>query len=786
MSKKLEKLYKEYKKSQGYADGGDVSDDSPLEQAQHNVRLDFGTPSNPPPHVLTRDERNALIRQQNTSNASGKTSVLDQHIYNPGNTSDGHFKGGKIKGYADGTDPSPIQPDDTLSQTISRQHPELSDEDVAKVVDKVNENAAILKTQKGMQQNPLGQLSPSEMNTFQQSRGNDNLGTNPLDQMKKDIVNNPDIGKMVAPIPSAASKSVKEAGMSKGGKVKKEAPHNKKNLEELKKSFAKFINEEEIQKYNKGGKVKGYADGTDPLPVQPDDSEEDNQDNADDSIASQYNITTGGQKPEGYTSEDLNDIKTADANPDMVTDLSEQGIDLPSDIGLPKEEEKALNKVEEEKALSDKDKKLTKKSDEEPTKENDSDEESPEEDTDESTEEPSDQKDSQDQPASDQTPDDQSSYSRLLASLNPNKLGSSDALANAQAQRQNMIASNKDLQLGNLIGAGIAGRGGARVSPLPQSFFDSMDKGANLPVQNIEEQIANQENDPNSDYSKSFAKAAADTMGIDPSKLKGMSAKALKAIVPLKVQQMAHEIAISKLVETKKYHNDTASYRGKMADINQQKANAMRINAEGNKDAKVQAAQDRTLQQTKMILEANRGSKSVQQAESDLQNAQKFNSLYNLYGDPNKLSTKLAPLGTMEIAKMGLGGIPQGHEIDALQPGSLAFKAQDAWSKIGNNPTPAKMGAYLKEYKDYADALTKDAQNVIQEKYGRVIESSKKQLGPDNYQALQDSYINRFKPKEAQLSDDDRAASKHYLEMNLNDPKRAQLEAVLRSKGLIQ
>ena len=777
MSKKLEKLYKEYKKSQGYADGGDVSDDSPLEQAQHNVRLDFGTPSNPPPHVLTRDERNALIRQQNTSNAFGKTSVLDQHIYNPGDTSDGHFKGGKIKGYADGTDPSPIQPDDTLSQTISRQHPELSDEDVAKVVDKVNENAAILKTQKGMQQNPLGQLSPSEMNTFQQSRGNDNLGTNPLDKMKKDIANNPDIGKMVAPIPSAASRSVKEAGMSKGGKVKKEAPHNKKNLEELKKAFAKFINEEEIQKYNKGGKVKGYADGTDPLPVQPDDNS--------DLTLEQFQQHIQDLKDQGVTVNDAGGLSGSNITGDRSYDTSKYDPSSEEDVQEKTPEDIALeNQVQNEDLAADI--KSDKKNPPDAGKEDDSDEESPEEDKDESTEEPSDQKDSQDQPASDQTPDDQSSYSRLLASLNPNKLGSSDALANAQAQRQNMIASNKDLQLGNLIGAGIAGRGGARVSPLPQSFFDSMDKGANLPVQNIEEQIANQENDPNSDYSKSFAKAAADTMGIDPSKLEGMSAKALKAIVPLKVQQMAHEIAISKLVETKKYHNDTASYRGKMADINQQKANAMRINAEGNKDAKVQAAQDRTLQQTKMILEANRGSKSVQQAESDLQNAQKFNSLYNLYGDPNKLSTKLAPLGTMEIAKMGLGGIPQGHEIDALQPGSLAFKAQDAWSKIGNNPTPAKMGAYLKEYKDYADALTKDAQNVIQEKYGRVIESSKKQLGPDNYQALQDSYINRFKPKEAQLSDDDRAASKHYLEMNLNDPKRAQLEAVLRSKGLIQ
>jgi len=40
--------------------------------------------------------------------------------------------------------------------------------------------------------------------------------------------------------------------------------------------------------------------------------------------------------------------------------------------------------------------------------------------------------------------------------------------------------------------------------------------------------------------------------------------------------------------------------------------------------------------------------------------------------------------------------------------------------------------------------LTKDAKKTITDNYGRVIESSKDLVGPDNYSKLKDQYLDRF------------------------------------------
>jgi hypothetical protein len=462
-------------------------------------------------------------------------------------------------------------------------------------------------------------------------------------------------------------------------------------------------------------------------------------------------------------SNDMIDDNKADTK--LIADRSNEGLRLPSDIALPKEDEDAEKAVDAKEALKD-----------------ELDKESPDKKS-----EDSDRELASEEPSDDEKKDiAQSGFTgkvddQPIAESNP---GSPDALARAQAQRQSSINQANQLQLGNLIGAGIAGRGGAQVTPLPSSYFQNLSAGADLPVKNIEEQIANQKNDPNSNVSKAMKSYLASKRFKVPD---NSSAADMEVLVPSLQKDQAYQTAIQKAAmaitsKEKIAGANIQSREGIAADkrkIEQQKADAATESASGNKQVKADAAQDRTLQQTKTMLESARGNPAAAQAEKDMYSVDKVNSLFKIYPDPDKIPEAQVNLVVGEIAKVAQGGVPPGHEMDALKPGTAESKLQSLWGKVVNSPQPANLGAYLNELKKYTDALHGDAQKVIQDKYGRVIESSKKQLGPDNYKALQDQYINRFMPKEQPAS----AAQTHpqdsqavaWAKANPGDPRSAKI-----------
>jgi hypothetical protein len=137
------------------------------------------------------------------------------------------------------------------------------------------------------------------------------------------------------------------------------------------------------------------------------------------------------------------------------------------------------------------------------------------------------------------------------------------------------------------------------------------------------------------------------------------------------------------------------------------------------------------------------------QAEKDIYASDKADSLANMYGDPNKLSKPQVQLLASEIGKIASGGVSSQHELESITPDSLSGRMSVIVSKLTNEPTPANAAAFVKQYQDYTKALRGDAQKVINDKYGRVIETSKKDLSDDQYNDLKDNYLNRFEPKQA-------------------------------------
>ena len=316
----------------------------------------------------------------------------------------------------------------------------------------------------------------------------------------------------------------------------------------------------------------------------------------------------------------------------------------------------------------------------------------------------------------------------------------------AQARAADERRTANLLQASATLGGVVAGQANHAVAPtLSSAPYDEMRKNAEVQVKNFQEQGEQEKNDPNSEYSKSFqqfAKPLLVKLKIDPTMFDNASANQINSTFPMLTKMYdaaqateANRLKQQELTQDRAAKNDL---RQQMIDLQAQK-NETQAGAKGSND------QNKALQQTKQLLESARGNPAAAQAEKDLYAASKVKSLGNLYGDPDKLSPQMVQMLTSEVAKIAAGGTSTQGELEALNPGTLQGKLAGVWQKLSNQPSPANAAAFVNQYQDYANALGKDAQKVIEDKYGRIINSSKKQLGDDNYKSLEDEYINRFK-----------------------------------------
>lgn len=311
-----------------------------------------------------------------------------------------------------------------------------------------------------------------------------------------------------------------------------------------------------------------------------------------------------------------------------------------------------------------------------------------------------------------------------------------DGLKKAQDEARNQINQDSIMRAVNTIAGGLAGSAyHAKTPDLSEGnkFYDQQDKDALQKVKDFQDLGEQEKNDPTSSASvgaRQFAAPMLQTLGI---KLPdNISYNTLEKISPMLTKAYDTQVSTQEKSADLRYKYDMLN------SIKQQGA-----------VSKQSAAQDKSLQSTQQLLESARGNPAAAQAEKDIYASDKANSLANLYGDPNKLNPAMTQLLATEVAKIASGGTPSIHELDGLNPQTLNSTFAGTWQKLVNSPTPANAGAFVKQYQDYANALTKDAQKVIQDKYGRVIESRKAQLGPDNYDSLKANYLDRFAPKNA-------------------------------------
>lgn len=304
--------------------------------------------------------------------------------------------------------------------------------------------------------------------------------------------------------------------------------------------------------------------------------------------------------------------------------------------------------------------------------------------------------------------------------------------ANEQALVQAQHKANSQKLINNLGSAVNSAIGGISQRPIDNTLFKSLNEQADQGVQDVTQRqgleaknqaLAKQQEleDPSSAQSKALQNTI---QRLYPDKFSNEDLSKISAgdagiiLKPLELQQtieMRRDIA-----------NTNAATRAGQAQV------------------RTTQQQDKTLQSAQQLLESARGNPAAAQAEKDLYSAQKANSLATLYSDPNKLSMPQVNLLASEIAKIASGGAPTMEELKGITPNTLMGKLSTVTSNLTNQPSPANAAAFVKQYQDYTSALAKDAQKVIQDKYGRVIETRKAQLGPDNYDSLKAQYLDRF------------------------------------------
>lgn len=305
-----------------------------------------------------------------------------------------------------------------------------------------------------------------------------------------------------------------------------------------------------------------------------------------------------------------------------------------------------------------------------------------------------------------------------------------EGLKQALDQRNNAVLANQLGKAAELVGSGISGTTG-RLKPTERTgeklFESNIAQAENIPkdFQMLSEQ---EKKDPNSGYAQGLRDFMKNEFKID---VKGGTPEQLNAIAPMALKAYDAKQAVQARAEQYK--------------LQQQ----LRMDALSNKKEQHDTdKQNQALAQIKSSLESARGNPEVSQALKDRYSASKALSLINKY-DPDNLSPQQINLFQSEVAKIATGAVPTIGEMKALNQDTLKSKFAEISQKFLNKPTGANAGEFIKQYKDYLIDLNQNAQNVIKDKFDRVIESSKKQLGDENYNSLKDQYVKPFEMQQS-------------------------------------
>lgn len=336
------------------------------------------------------------------------------------------------------------------------------------------------------------------------------------------------------------------------------------------------------------------------------------------------------------------------------------------------------------------------------------------------------------------TPEEQKAVQDALLAKYSAATSGNDVQQAQDTNSQNQLVNNLASALSTAVSAKSVSRGGQGAD---KSFFTGLNNQSQQQVQNAI--AARQQKITDAMGQIGINKTFADTN--------------LKQAEADRDQQRAG-IEQDKLSETVRHNQSEEDLTKSQNDVSNKataaKLQELRDNKDRAADDKAAQRHQQALTSTTQLLEGARGQPAAQQAEKDIYAASKVNSLANMYGDPNKLSQSQVKLLAQEVGKIAAGGSSTQSELEGITPNTLTGRMSQFVTNLTNDPTPANAAAFVKQYKQYSDALVGDARKVIKDRYGRILESRKSTLDPDDADVLQKQYIDRFTNEDEQAKAD--------------------------------
>lgn len=315
----------------------------------------------------------------------------------------------------------------------------------------------------------------------------------------------------------------------------------------------------------------------------------------------------------------------------------------------------------------------------------------------------------------------------------------SDDLKAAQKQRDMAIANQQMAKGAALLGAGIAGRGGSKVDPsLALKVIGEGDQYVNLPVQKYQEQIANQQNDPNSPMSK-MSRQYFQSKGFQVPD--SASASDLKMIAPNYQKDLGYQTALQKVLSQnasrEKIAKNNLQGRKDIATSNQNARMEQQKLANQGKIAAAKTSQDNksaaTEQKAEQAMTNARSKPALAMAQRNLVSIANMQKMFEDYGNPDKWTPAQVGAWNTEKAKVAQGGSPTEGMINELSNPTYGNQMAKLIQKFTSTPTGAGQGKFIDQDRKYIDGLHDVSQNVIKGNVGDVLKSYQNGLSPDAY-----------------------------------------------------
>lgn len=317
-----------------------------------------------------------------------------------------------------------------------------------------------------------------------------------------------------------------------------------------------------------------------------------------------------------------------------------------------------------------------------------------------------------------------------------------DDLAQAQKQRDLNAFGQQMAKYGALAGAGLAGRNGAKSDPTEAlKVIESNDQYTNLPVQKYQEQIANQQNDPNSAMSQ-VVRAYYKNKGINVPDT--ASASDIKQVAPYYMKDQTLQNAINKVVLQQvgagaRNANSVTAANQRAQDKNALIAKEGDLNRKNQLDAKQfgqEAKQAGVEQKAEQAMTNARSKPALAMAQRNLVYLANMNKMFEDYGDPDKWTPSQVAAWNTEKAKVAQGGVPTESMTNELSNPTYGNQMAGLIQKFTSTPTGAGQGKFIAQDKKYIDGLHDVSQGVIKGNAGDVLKSYQNGLTPDAYKNM--------------------------------------------------